>query len=64
MLNAITTWLEIVGLILLAVAAGIQLSVWSLPGGLAMAGLVLIGEAALIGWRSQPKGKSVGDETA
>ena len=64
MLNAITTWLEIVGLVLLAVAAGIQLSVWSLPGGLALAGLVLIGEAALIGWRSQPKAKSVGDETA
>lgn len=62
--DKITTLLEVVGLVLLAVAAGLLVSSWSLPGGLATSGVVLILEAALINWRSRPRQDGVGDETA
>jgi hypothetical protein len=64
MLDIITTWLELAGLILLAVAAGLRVSYWSLPAGLAAGGAVLILEAAFIGWRSTPKAEVLGDESA
>lgn len=64
MLDIITTWLELVGLVLLAVAAGLRVADWSVPAGLAAGGAVLILEAGFIGWRSRPKVPVVGDESA
>ena len=64
MLDIITTWLELVGLVLLAAAAGLRVSDWSMPAGLATGGAILILEAAFIGWRSHPKPEVLGDESA
>ena len=44
----VTTSLEIIGLIMLCVAAGVAVGHYSLPGGLAATGALLIGVSLLL----------------
>jgi hypothetical protein len=46
--DIVTTLLEVTGMTGLALAAGLQVAVWSVPGGIATGSAVLIGAATLI----------------
>lgn len=48
MRDLITTVLEVAGLVLVDAAAGVAVASWSLPGGMAVAGVGLIGSSALL----------------
>jgi len=52
MRDAITTWLELAGLLLLAAAAGVAVAHYTLAGGLAVAGAGCIGASAFVAWRA------------
>lgn len=48
MRDRITTVLEVTGLVLVDAAAGVAVAAWSLPAGLAVAGVGLIASSALL----------------
>ena len=49
----VTTLLELVGMLLLVCAVTVAVMAWSVPAGLAVAGLGLIGMSALITWKGK-----------
>lgn len=54
-MDRLTTWLELVGALLLIAAAAVTVGQWSLPGALATAGVLLIALSALMVLRSKPR---------
>ena len=65
MVNTITTWLELLGLLLLAAAAGVEVGQFTLAGGLGTSGAVLISGSAAVAWRSRPPKAAIeGESTA
>ena len=59
---SVTTGLELGGLVAVAVAVGLEVAQWTLAGGIAAGGVLLILESAFVTWRA-PKIPQ-GDETA
>lgn len=60
-MDRLTTWLELVGSLLLIAAAAVTVGQWSLPGALATAGVLMIALSALMVHRSTRK--RPGEET-
>lgn len=48
MREQITTWLDLAGLVLLALASTVAVSHWSVAGGLAVGGVQLLASSALV----------------
>lgn len=63
MREQITTWLDLAGLVLLTVAAVVFVARWSLAGGLAVGGVMLLAGSALA-VLTAPKPRREGDSTA
>jgi hypothetical protein len=55
MRETVTTWLEISGLLLLAAGAAVEVATFTVAGGLATGGALLIGASALLAWRARPR---------
>lgn len=63
MRELITTGLDLAGLLLLTAAAMVLVAQWSLPGALAIGGLLLLASSALVvalAPKPKPDGESVG----
>lgn len=53
-MDAITTWLELAGALLIVAAAALTVAYWSIPGALACAGVLMIGLSGLLVRRARP----------
>jgi hypothetical protein len=52
--SSVTSWLEVIGLLLLVLAAAVEVGRFALPAGLATGGALLIVESAFLTWRARP----------
>ena len=61
--SAVTSWLELAGLLFLAAASGVLVDRWSLAAALGTSGAVLITESAVVALlapKPKPRGVEVG----
>lgn len=61
--ETVTNALEVVGGLLIAAGASVEVARWSLAGALATAGVLLIGQSALVAFMA-PKPGPRGEESA
>lgn len=53
MRSLLTTWLDLLGMLLVIAAAAVWVATWSLPAALAVAGIGLLGVSWLVDWRGR-----------